>query len=395
MSSGPPPTCRPEQISASRRLDRRTDVYSLGVTLYEGLAGRRPLEAATREALYVSILGSSPPDLHRLNPAVSRDLATVVATAIEADRDRRYQTALDLAEELRRVRECEPMQARPVSRWTRLARRAQRNPGVAASALLLLDRARAAESRALSEGRRTKVALEQRTEALRRYRQMSDVAKLEDLQRKASTPTQAQWERVMGTTPSGSVMGGGTLGGHDIGPRNPVEQVSWNDCARAARRLDLALPTEAQWEYAARGGTTTPFRTGTTIGSLQGAASVADQAAARAIPSWSIDDELDDGHVVHAPVSSFRPNAFGLHDVHGNVAEWCADRYTTYYRIPEPGTGLRRGRGATGRDRVLRGGAFSGLAGHAGSGARGAHPEALPNRYAGLRPARALERGRD
>ena len=129
---GTPAYMSPEQIAAHRIvLDRRTDIWSLGVSLYECLSFRRPFEAATREGLYQQILNKEPLEVRHLNPRISRDLTTVVQTAIEKDRDRRYQTALDFAEDLRRVREHEPVAARPVSRWTKLVRWAQRNPAVA------------------------------------------------------------------------------------------------------------------------------------------------------------------------------------------------------------------------------------------------------------------------
>src|SRR5262249_6995566 len=99
--TGTPAYMSPEQLTAHRiRLDRRTDVYSLGVTLYEALTLRRPFEAPTREGLYKQILTKDPPDARRMNRHISSDLLVVLNTAIEKDQDRRYQTALDLAEEL-------------------------------------------------------------------------------------------------------------------------------------------------------------------------------------------------------------------------------------------------------------------------------------------------------
>jgi protein kinase-like protein len=122
----------PEQIATKvLKVDRRTDVYSLGVSLFECLTLKRPFDAPTREGLYQAILTKAPPDLRRLNSAIPEDLQIVVATAIEKDRDRRYRTALDLAEELRRVRMHEPIVAKPVGPFVRLARWAQRNPGLA------------------------------------------------------------------------------------------------------------------------------------------------------------------------------------------------------------------------------------------------------------------------
>jgi serine/threonine protein kinase len=139
---GTPAYMSPEQVTGRIALDRRTDVYSLGVTLFEGLARRRPFEAPTRERLYQEILTEPPPDLRALNAAVSGDLKVVVETALEKNRDRRYQTALEFAEDLRRVRIFEPIRARPAGPLLRLLRWTQRNPALAVTiagfALLLL-----------------------------------------------------------------------------------------------------------------------------------------------------------------------------------------------------------------------------------------------------------------
>ena len=99
--------------------------------------------------------------------------------------------------------------------------------------------------------------------------------------------------------------------------------------------------------------------------------------------------ELDDGHVVHAPVGSFRPNAFGLHEVHGNLREWCRDTYTSYRSVVRFGDGERRDTGS--EYRMYRGGAFVSAASNARSSFR---PGNLPegrNQALGVRPARALE----
>jgi serine/threonine protein kinase len=133
---GTPAYMSPEQIAAQRiRLDRRTDVYSLGVTLYEAITLRLPFAASSRDSLYQKILVSDPDDVRRLNPAVPVDLKVVIDKSLEKDRDRRYPTALEFAEDLRRVRDNEPVKARPVSSVTRAARWMRRNPGVAVPAL--------------------------------------------------------------------------------------------------------------------------------------------------------------------------------------------------------------------------------------------------------------------
>jgi WD40 repeat protein/serine/threonine protein kinase len=135
---GTPVYMSPEQLRPDRQpLDQRTDVYSLGVVLYECLALRRPFDAPTLEALYHQILETEPTPLRRLNPIVVPDLAVVVETAMAKDPARRYRTALEFADELRRVQERLPIRARPIGPLLRLRRWAQRNRALAASLALL------------------------------------------------------------------------------------------------------------------------------------------------------------------------------------------------------------------------------------------------------------------
>jgi hypothetical protein len=133
---GTPAYMSPEQIAAQRiRLDRRTDVYSMGVTLYEALTLRLPFAASSRDSLYQKILVSDPENARKLNPAIPVDLKVVLDKSMEKDRERRYPTAEGFAEDLRRVRMREPIQARPASLATRIHRWVQRNPGVAVPVL--------------------------------------------------------------------------------------------------------------------------------------------------------------------------------------------------------------------------------------------------------------------
>jgi WD40 repeat protein/tRNA A-37 threonylcarbamoyl transferase component Bud32 len=125
----------PEQLSGEGEPDRRADVYSLAVTLYECLTFRRPVEAATREALLRGILTGVREDPTRINKALPRDLATVLACALDVDRGRRYGTALAFAEDLRRVREKEPILAKRAGWWILTRRWAQRHPAAFAGGL--------------------------------------------------------------------------------------------------------------------------------------------------------------------------------------------------------------------------------------------------------------------
>jgi formylglycine-generating enzyme required for sulfatase activity len=155
-------------------------------------------------------------------------------------------------------------------------------------------------------------------------------------------------------------------------------------------RLALELPTEAQWERAARAGTQMPWWTGPVPLSLQGAANLADLSVERAGGQWpQIERWLDDGFYRHGPVDLLRANPFGLHGVHGNVWEGCRDDFGAYELAARAGDGLRTD--APPGLAVGRGGGFVNNAAYCRDSLRDARPDA-PHALFGLRPARALER---
>ncbi|MCA9320470.1 MAG: protein kinase, partial [Planctomycetes bacterium] len=136
---GTPAYMSPEQLLAQRlTLDPRTDVYSLGVSLYECATLKRPFEGPTREALYQQIATKEPIDPRRLNPDIPRDLATIILTAISKDRDRRYLTAAAFADDLAALREGRPVAARPVGPLGRLLRWGRREPAWASLVVVLM-----------------------------------------------------------------------------------------------------------------------------------------------------------------------------------------------------------------------------------------------------------------
>jgi WD40 repeat protein/tRNA A-37 threonylcarbamoyl transferase component Bud32 len=137
---GTPAYISPEQAAGEgHRVDGRADVYSLGVVLYELLTGERPFRGNQRMLLH-QVLHDEPRQPRSLNDAVPRDLETVCLRAMQKEPSRRYATAGELAADLRRWLNHEPIRARPVGRLERLLRWCQRRPGVAAltAALVLV-----------------------------------------------------------------------------------------------------------------------------------------------------------------------------------------------------------------------------------------------------------------
>jgi WD40 repeat protein/serine/threonine protein kinase len=162
---GTPVYMSPEQVAGgSHGIDRRSDVYSLGVTLYEALTLQVPFQADDREELYRAIVRGGAPPADRVNRSIPHDLQVVLETAMAREPSRRYPTALEFAEDLRRVRSYEPITARRAGPLLRTQRWVQRNPMVAgflvavsvalAAALVLLgqrdEALRHAESLALA-----------------------------------------------------------------------------------------------------------------------------------------------------------------------------------------------------------------------------------------------------
>ncbi|HLQ37271.1 MAG TPA: protein kinase [Planctomycetota bacterium] len=128
----------PERFSGDGVADRRGDVYALGVTLYECLTLTRPFVAETTAALIAEVTAGNRRDPTAVNRAIARDVALVLDTALESDPARRYASALDLAEDLRRLRHHEPITARPIGGWLHLVRFTRRHPVMTVAAGLLV-----------------------------------------------------------------------------------------------------------------------------------------------------------------------------------------------------------------------------------------------------------------
>jgi formylglycine-generating enzyme required for sulfatase activity len=187
--------------------------------------------------------------------------------------------------------------------------------------------------------------------------------------------TQEQWQAVMGTNPS-----------HFRGEKNlPVEWVSWEDCQEFIKKLrendqkPYRLPTEAEWEYACRAGTTTPFYFGETIST--------DQA------NYDGNNTYGSGkkgkyREKTTPVGIFPANAWGLHDMHGNLSEWCADWWPDWFDWygVYPNNDVTDPQGPKkGKCRVLRGGGWCSPPRQCRSASRGGGMPDGPSQATGFR----------
>jgi formylglycine-generating enzyme required for sulfatase activity len=415
--AGTPRYMSPEQMDL-QTLDGRTDVYSLGVTLYEVVAGRPAFSHTDRTVLSRQIRAGAYMKLSAAVPDIPPRLAAAIERAMQSHRRKRFPSAAALAEELATcVAEMTTGKVNPVQPP---AGRAKGPPKRRASIIMLCGLvgvlALASVFFPLPDkvpppqgpnfgvpnlaGRAGNVVApppqaqvdpralgEQPLEIIRNSLGMELVvlgpgrfwmgaAAGEAGANKSELPqhpvtftrrfaislhevTQGQWVRLMGNNPSHFRPGGPgaeKVAGLDTS-RFPVESITWNEAVEFCKRLSrlpeekwagrvYRLPTEAQWEYACRAGSQLPFHTGLDLDpQAENFFSLAPlMQAARVQP---IDRTL--------PVGSLRPNAFGLYDMHGNVMEWCRDRYGQYVQ----GEAVDPNGPDVGQSRVVRGGAYA------------------------------------
>ena len=206
---------------------------------------------------------------------------------------------------------------------------------------------------------------------------------------------QAQWTRIMGYNPALGQPGVATLTKESPTILHPVENVTWHQCVEFCRRLGVQLPNQDQWEYGARSTGLLIWGDCDRIECLKGRENFADESLRKLQPDYAGAMSWNDGFQMHAPIGSLLPNAFGLHDMLGNVAEWCSDPY----RLPREPSSVaastpppQSGPGSTERRRVIRGSSWQrGTREAACNYAAGMFPSALQSTL-GLRVTRPVDR---
>jgi formylglycine-generating enzyme required for sulfatase activity len=311
-----------------------SDLWSVAIVLHEMLTGRRPFEAETEAALMYKILREPP----SLSEALGGGMKEFLWNALEKDVSSRYGTAAAMGADLREV-----VQGRPVKPLS---------PGEEVSTVTLPEVRREGEEQRKTDEKRLRLVVavlhiefvripagefDMGSESGDPHERPVHRVRISKAFEMGKYPvTQAQWEAVMGSNPS-----------RFRGDERPVEQVSWNDVQVFLEKLDAKkdgyryrLPTEAEWEYAARAGTTVDC--------------VPDLDAM----AWHKENSEGETH----PVGQKQPNGWGLYDMLGNVWEWCQDSFCADYYKESPGVDPPDP--SSGKYRVVRGGSFVDGAGY-------------------------------
>lgn len=411
---GTPAYMAPEQAAANP-VDHRADLFSLGAVLYRMVTGELPFQGADTMSLLLALATKTPKAIRELNPAVPPALADLVMRLLEKDAAARPTSAravTDALAELEGVQIVDEMPRPPGSGPAFPLRR--RRLLIAMSAFLivlgvglsLLFRPDHNSVSQLSKDSKTRpdpdiAPLETIKNSLDMELVLIPPGKFKMGQEEIIAPVYATPVHDVEITKS-FYMGKHEVtrgqfrkfverakyteaeknGGHGVNATtgadeegmqynwknpgfeqtddHPVVMVSWDDAQKfcawlsAQERKKYRLPTEAEWEYCCRAGTTTLYGYGNDPDGLALVGNVADASLRKKFPAWVSGIEIDDGYVFTAPVGKFKANRFGLHDMQGNVYEWCQDWYDTYTAGPQTDPQGPQ----SGSNRVFRGGSF-------------------------------------
>ena len=408
---GTPSYMAPEQAVGSRDIGPATDVYALGAILYEMLTGQAPFKGKNAWETVSQVIADSPLPPSRLRPSVPGDLDTICLKCLEKTPTHRYASARELADELDRWLTHKPIVARRVGAGGRALRWTRRHPSLAGliSVLLTVSVGLAVAGwQGLLNSKATpmpdngdqfinslgmsfanipdgqfEMGMHQLGEAAEDDQLPLHTVQIRSFYMGVHEVTVKQFRAFVkakrptmdaGTgfeSKTGKMARAPDFDWQNPGWKQndnlPVVNVSWENAVAFCDWLSLLenrtyrLPTEAEWEYACRAGSTTVFFCGNEEDSLQDYANVAD-ASLRSLLQEHFEETdyfdytkpWNDGFPFTAPVGQFKPNAFGLYDMHGNVQEWCSDWYGADSYAHSPSENPRGPE--SGSHRVKRGG---------------------------------------
>ncbi|VTR99138.1 serine threonine protein kinase : Serine/threonine protein kinase OS=Trichodesmium erythraeum (strain IMS101) GN=Tery_2829 PE=4 SV=1: Pkinase: FGE-sulfatase [Gemmata massiliana] len=335
---GTPAYMAPEQ-ARGEGCDHRADLFSLGVVLYRMIAGQNPFQRGTTYETLIALHDHHPRPAasYGVVPAELAEMIDRLLSKSAAGRPRTARVALATVRAVERASRGEPGPARPVAGASVSLSAPEKSPVPLVTASTeefdyVIEGKRETGARQVLEldlgsgqnmafvrvmkGRFLMGAPDEEECSNINERPQHWVEIEHDFLLGIHAVTQAQYRAVTGESPS-----------HFSGDRLPVENVSWEDamafCARLSDRTkwQVELPTEAEWEYACRAGTGTPFHFGSALNG----------------EFANCDGTIPYGRTVNgvfksmtAEVGSYPANAWGVHEMHGNVWEWCRDNYGPY-----------------------------------------------------------------
>lgn len=411
---GTPAYMSPEQWGFNQKgeeaIDGRADIYSLAIAFYELIAGHTPFEGDSVQELASQHLFDTPPFLHKELPSVPEAFSRVIAQAMAKKRSQRPATCDEFIQQLQDALKDQPDISEdktlsppnttlPLDPSIQLTRTLYKFEMINVDESGQVVNQRSGQAEAFLEEILPGVKLDMVWVPSGSFTMGSPDdepkhSKDEDPLHTVTLTaffmskypvTQAQWRAVAELPEVGRPLNPdpANFKGDDL----PIENVSWDDCEEFCRRISLQttrnyfLPSEAQWEYACRGGTTTPFYFGNTI--------TTELANYNGLFRYGKGPRGVNRQTT-TPVGSFgAANPFGLYDMHGNVWEWCADVWHDNYQ-DAPLDGSAWGSEETNVRRVMRGGSWYAQSNLCRSAARAATWSNSCNGFLGFRVVMAI-----